>query len=343
MGLFLANGAVKNSGDFLIRDSFNSFFQKNSNLEYKKILYSELINTNLCNETIIFSGGPVFEFKFQHLLSAAPHKNCRYIFFGAGSYLFNYSTKFSSLPFSGKKENISVRDEITKKIFNLDTAFVTGCAASYLRESMDKVVVKNNKIAISAPQRYDYFPYTYDLINKIISLGYDVDILFNRGWDKSEYTSGLTQRKTNIFVNFLQNKGFNVIDASGEHGMKKYDTYKCHIGFRLHSHYYFLQNNLPSKLLVEDSRGLGSNLLFNDTVIWPYNHELNLSFLNKYPNKITAAIFRGIDKFNIRKTLNKSDAFDIEKFLNNPCLHKERQLELEHNGKLFLSSRLNGL
>ncbi|CAH6889927.1 conserved hypothetical protein [Vibrio chagasii] len=342
MSIIVANGAVKNSGDFLIRDSFLDFFDKNITANYESILYQKLVDTELENKTIVFSGGPVFEHKFQNALSRAAHHNCNYVFFGAGSYLFNYSKSFSKLNTPVKSKHLAVRDYLTKDIFELDKAVVTGCSASYKRDSMN-YQESNGKVAISAPQRYDYFPYTLSLIDYFISQGYSISVLFNRGWDRSEYTSGLTQIKTEKFVKKLMEMNIEVIDASGKHGMAKYDGYAMHIGFRLHSHYYFLQNGLPSKLLVEDSRGLGSNLLLGDDVIWPYASDINMSKINTLPSKLSAIIFRTVDSFNIRKVLTRQDTQSIDQFLTEPKSFIEKQNEIELAGCDFLQEALNGL
>lgn len=336
MTVLIANGAVKNSGDFLIKDSFLDFFNKNCDIDSGSILYSDLINQTLDNKTIIFSGGPIFEHKFQNNLKKAPHTNCNYIFFGAGSYLFNYSNSFTKMNPPVKLNKLAVRDQLTKDIFKLDNAAVTGCSASYLRNSMSIKSI-NKKIAISAPQRYDYFNYTEDLIKYLLSLGMDVSIFFNRGWDVSKYTSGLTQTKTKKFVEHLKNNfNINIIDSSGPMGMAEYDGYAMHIGFRLHSHYYFLQNSLPSKLLVEDSRGVGSNQLFGDDIIWPVNKELNVSYFNQVNPKVSAAIFRTIDALNVRSYLCKEEKNIISDFLNKPKVFTEKQMELESKGSVFL-------
>ncbi|MCK3484813.1 polysaccharide pyruvyl transferase family protein [Escherichia coli] len=342
MNIIIANGAVKNSGDFLIRDSFVSFFNKNATINYQSMLYQDLVNAELENTNIIFCGGPVFEGKFQKALYKSPHKNCRYIFFGAGSYLFNYSEEFTKMRNPLKLEHLAVRDNLTKKVFGLADATVTGCSASYKRSSM-KILRTNRKIAISAPQRYDYFPYTSSLIKHLQSQGYRVSVFFNRGWDKSIYTSGLTQMQTAKFVNKLINDGIDIVDASGHDGMASYDGYDMHIGFRLHSHYYFLQNGVPSKLLVEDSRGLGANQLFDEEIIWPYKFDINISKANAFNSKISASIFRALDSINIRHKLNKKDIICIDNFLNKPKDFSEKQEELESVGCNFIGKILNGL
>lgn len=342
MGIIIANGAVKNSGDFLIRDSFLCFLDKSFNINYQAMLYQDLVNYELENKTIIFCGGPIFESKFQKALHMSPHYNCKYVFFGAGSYMFNYSPRFKKMRNSLQLEHIAVRDNLTKDIFDLANAVVTGCSASYKRSSM-KSLRTNRKIAISAPQRYDYFPYTSSLIKYLRNQGYNISVFFNRGWDKSLYTSGLTQMQTAKFVKKLIGFGVDVIDSSDQDGMVSYDGYDMHIGFRLHSHYYFLQNGVPSKLLVEDSRGLGANQLFGENIIWPYKLEIDVSKVNSFSPKFAASIFRTLDSINIRRELNKQDLIYIDEFLNGSKDFTEKQEELESIGFDYIYNVLNSL
>lgn len=342
MKLVLANGAYQNSGDYLIRDSFERFFRKHYSSPVELIKYDEI--DQIENTKIILGGGPIFEKKFQNKLRMSISMNNRLVCFGAGSYIMNYSKEYSQLQmnFDQKFTNISTRDFLTREIFNLDVP-VTGCAASYFNNRAS-TLYSHDEVAVSVPQRFGYFSFTRSLLVTLTSMGIKPTVFFNRGWEANSHTSGLTQKLTSDFAVKLEKEGYKVVDASGANGMKKYDRYATHIGFRLHSHYYFLQRGLKSLLLEEDSRGIGSNLLFKLNSFQPAKFQFNATKLNMINPTLAAIFFRSIDALNLYSDVTKQQTKTIRHFLENDFPEdriRTLQKELEDHGKEFLERALN--
>lgn len=342
MKLMLANGAYQNSGDYLIRDSFERFFHKHFRGTIDLIKYDEI--DQIENTKIILGGGPIFEKRFQNKLQKSISLNNRLVCFGAGSYVMNYSKEYSQLPINidHKLANISTRDILTREIFNLDVP-VTGCAASYFN-SKASTLNSHDEVAVSVPQRYGYFTFTYSLLNMLVSMGIQPTVFFNRGWEANSHTSGLTQKLTSNFAKKLEKDGYKVVDASGADGMEKYDRFATHIGFRLHSHYYFLQRGLKSLLLEEDSRGRGSNLLFKLNSFQPAKFKFNVTKLNVINPTLAAICFRTMDALNLHSDVNKEHAKIIRNFLENDFPEnrvRTLQEQLEAQGSKFINETLN--
>jgi hypothetical protein len=348
MKINLYHGAYLNSGDFLIRDSFVNLVKSIGVSIDKTLKYDEIDNIQIDDGKInILCGGPVLEPKFIKKISSL---NDKFYAFGAGSYLIGHSKDLKIKSEIGAKRgifrDISFRDALSKDLYGKDADQVTGCAASYhFTDYSDKSYKEKspNIIAVSAPQRFAYFPYTLSLLSHLRHNGLEPHVLFNRGWQINERTSGITQHMTSKFVHTLQANGFVTRDSSGEYGMELYGEYRTHIGFRLHSHYYMLARKKHSMLLVEDSRGLGANNLFNLPSIFPIKFNVNDWRLNALPSKFSAAALRILDELIVKREPDRIDLNIIDDFLQKGLNFQnisETQFTLRNIGTRTLSSWL---
>jgi hypothetical protein len=338
MSLNLYHGAHLNSGDFLIKDSFKKFLGSLGVPIANEKKYSELGTRTWDGSTLdLMCGGPVLEPKFIRQIGG---KAQGLHAFGAGSYLIGHSKgagryqppqRADDVGFAG----ITFRDEISNQLYAEGRGVVTGCSASYHHPSYLSELpasLPSNRIALSAPQRFGYFSYTHDLARFLRAAGFEVDVIFNRGWEPSKHTSRLTQTMTAKFVNGLREDDFPVIDASGASGMSIYGAYQRHIGFRLHSHYYMLARHKQSILLVEDSRGLGSNQLFGLPSIFPLAMEIDTWALNTRPSKVSALFQRVADTLLVRRSLGNEDKTVISQFIKKGI---DMSLVASHQERLY--------
>jgi len=342
MTLNLYHGAHLNSGDFLIKDSFKKFLDSLGVEIARERKYSELDARNWDGRSLdVMCGGPVLEPKFIRQIGG---KARGLHAFGAGSYLIGHSLGVSDYRPQQRAEHvgftgITFRDEISNLLYAQGQGVVTGCSASYHHPSYLQDLppsLADNRIALSAPQRFGYFAYTHDLARFLRQAGMQVDVIFNRGWEPSKHTSQLTQRMTSKFVAALREDGFPTVDASGASGMSIYGAYQRHIGFRLHSHYYMLARRKQSILLVEDSRGLGSNQLFGLPSVFPLVTEIDTWQMNSHPGKLAALFQRGADMFLIRRTLGGKDKAIISNYLEKGI---DMSLVAAHQERLYKAGK----
>lgn len=338
MVLNLYHGAHLNSGDFLIKDSFKKFLDSLDIDISSERKYSELDGRKWDGRSLdVMCGGPVLEPKFINQIGG---KAQGLYAFGAGSYLIGHSLGVSGYQPKQKAAHvgfagITFRDEISNLLYANGEGVVTGCSASYHHPSYLQELPPNlpgDRIALSAPQRFGYFAYTHDLARFLRQSGLQVDVIFNRGWEPSKHTSQLTQRMTSKFVAALREDGFPTIDASGHSGMSIYGAYQRHIGFRLHSHYYMLARRKQSILLVEDSRGMGSNQLFGLPSIFPLSMEIDTWRLNSRPGKLAALFQRGADMCLVKRSLDSKDKARVSDYLTKGI---DMSLVAAHQDRLY--------
>ncbi len=88
---------------------------------------------------------------------------------------------------------------------------------------------------------------------------------FNRGIDRDDALMPVEDRRNNRGIQAAALRaGYEVVDTSYDlERIRFYDECDLHVGYRVHSHLYFLSQRRPSFLLHEDGRGRGMSSALN--------------------------------------------------------------------------------
>jgi hypothetical protein len=84
---------------------------------------------------------------------------------------------------------------------------------------------------------------------------------FHRGVGKADDHMSAAEAKNNARIDTeVRGLGFESVDVSlGNTSMDFYDSADLHVGYRVHAHIYFISKRLPSLLIHEDGRGVGTS------------------------------------------------------------------------------------
>jgi hypothetical protein len=93
-----------------------------------------------------------------------------------------------------------------------------------------------------------------------------------------------------------------------------------------------LARHKQSILLVEDSRGLGSNQLFGLPSIFPLAMEIDTWALNTRPSKVSALFQRVADTLLVRRSLGNEDKTVISQFIKKGI---DMSLVASHQERLY--------
>lgn len=194
-------------------------------------------------------------------------------FLGVGSVISPYwadkleysNETLSFLKYINKYAPIGVRDNITEKILNNTgmTASLNGCPSWYRLPDMGKQLDNNTnirQIIFSVPASGRQVVSFLSVIKKFRNEIPEVKCIvsFNRGLGKGNNTSAAEYQRNNFIYNKVRSYGCDIIDMSySTKNNNIYDESDLHIGFRVHTHIYFLSIGKPTFLLAEDSRGVG--------------------------------------------------------------------------------------
>lgn len=287
-------GAKINMGDFLITDCAKKLLSAlrpehdHFQLPAWKPLDKHLDAIN-SSAAVIILGGPGFQpsfypgvYKFTKDLSKIKvpiipmglgWKGFPGDFATLKRYRFDKTSQTALRRISSEATWIGCRDYLTLEMLRrngIENALMTGCPAWYDFESIGRIFKgpKAIKELVFTPaQRHVYRDQSVAVMKSIRELFADAKLYcsFNRGIDGDSNLIPESDRKNNRWLSAEAKKlGFNVVDTSfGLDKIEFYDNCDLHVGYRVHSHLYFLSKRRPSFLLHEDGRGRGVSSTLN--------------------------------------------------------------------------------
>ncbi len=295
MTYLILHRAIRNFGDFLIYEQaakLVGFLKSNTKLLFgrsfesleKQFTSSELSDV----DAVIIPGGPGLAKHMYPIVYPALKQVMKLrkplLFLGIGAsvnptnfHRKRITIKFTEsslelLKYAEKFAPIGVRDYISRSI--LDNIKIksqmNGCPAWYDLNYLKKNVLipsKIKKIAFSVPALPIYVNQFIDLIYSIRNLFPEAELIvsFNHGISKG--TSLEEYKRYSYIASKVKKVRAEVIDFSySTKNAYIYDECDLHIGYRVHSHIYFLSHRKPSILIAEDLRGTGCG----EALLTPY-------------------------------------------------------------------------
>jgi hypothetical protein len=341
MTYLLLKRAYDNFGDYLIFERAQKIIS-NINKDIVMIygdagrpLESQFDKNTLKNlKGVIIPGGPgVVSDMYPKIYPLSPiifSNKIPIYMLGVGSFFSNnlkkiqpitQSTKYF-LSYVNEFAPIGCRDIFTKNYleqlgFN---SVVNGCPAWYdlnfFGERIQTVKVKN--VLFSVPGSRVYFEQFIKIVEYFLRNypQYNYHISFNHGIKKEPFLT---------LKNKLAGKNVNILDMSGNtNNSFKYNDMDLHIGYRVHTHIYFLSRRKLTILLAEDSRGIGIMETLKTLGIQCWKDD---DYLLKYKLKINNKFGR-----NIFKVSNDEQVIDgLKCFLKNlnPVTYNEVFTQME--------------
>ena len=278
------HGAKKNVGDFLIKESAIALLKHYrpdreiitlphwENLDHKL----DLINKS---EAVIFMGGPGIQPdiypKVYPFVSNLDNVTVPVYLLGSGSYMFpyfekeikTYSFSDSSIRFLKKCSSISTRDLFTQQLLidnHIDNVIMSGCPAWYQPDLFGKQFKAPKEvpsILVSTPQKKIYWEQFIQVLETTVKQfpSAKITVAFNRGFEKDQHTS---QKEANRLIKYKKKiEGYPVEIVNTAYDLEKFKSFASfdlHVGYRLHSHIFFLSNRKASYIIAEDSRSFGN-------------------------------------------------------------------------------------
>lgn len=241
-------------------------------------LDEQMTSADLANlDAIIIPGGPGIRSDAYPSLYPLSNKVFKYniplYFLGAGSKFYPYQSKTEKVRFSRDSlfflnyissfAPVGVRDNVTQRVLaKVDVpAVVNGCPAWYCLSEIDcefNPLTSITSVVFSVPDGYqfclpfisllDEFKRAYPELRCIVS--------FNQG---IFFPKNSNEYEKNLFIySKAKSMGCEIIDMSGGcNNTEVYDQSTLHIGYRVHTHIYYISKGKPSFLIAEDSRGAG--------------------------------------------------------------------------------------
>lgn len=318
--------AFNNFGDYLIFEKAKSIIKNHSkNIKLIEADGSQSLDLQFNKKEfrkfdgIIIAGGPAIRknlYSGLYPLSEEVFKNNIPVFIlGAGSKKISKlykNKKFDKqttyfLKYVNKFAPIGCRDEYTMRYLQKLNfgATLNGCPAWYDLDKFKKRINKNYKIKnvlFSVPGNFSFFEQFIYVIKQFISKypKYNYYISFNHGFEN----------RFNKIKKEFQNTKIKLLDMSKNvANAQNYDKMDLNIGYRVHTHIYFLSERKPSIILAEDSRGIGvMNTLRTDSFIpgikcWN-DQECVLRYKWILNNKLKKIIFKPYNEKKIIKKLS---------------------------------------
>lgn len=287
MKILVLHGAVKNSGDFLIRD--RSLTHLRALLPHAELIprfrlapLGQLLNQI---DLAVLAGGPALDFDMVPTVhpripelrdSGIPTVALAIGLSGHGSSGRTFSDDTSeAIRWLSSFGRISVRDINSARAVDevvAGRATMTGCVAWYLdlpvtHPTNGSSQGQGHDLAFTPPANPRLHPEGLRVLRAIgraashskIVVGYHRGILPGRG---VPIRSGLLNSGAAAIARL---KGATVRDLSGPQGeFDSYDDCRIHIGYRVHAHLLFLSQGKPSILIAEDRRGRGQQVTLDD-------------------------------------------------------------------------------
>lgn len=284
MRYLVLNRARNNFGDFLIFDRGLKLIKQlkknceiviaDAGLPLDKQLTSSEINSL---DAIIIPGGPGIRpdaYPLVYPLSTEVFESEIPVYFmGAGSKIYPYDIRNERVAFPvsvlnlfkymNKFSPIGVRDNITMRVLEKAGihSVVNGCPAWYSLPHLNNNYIfpdKIRQIVFSVPAGNQFVVPFLNVVEKFRRISPEISsvISFNQGLGIN-HSSPESLKNQYIFEQTKKMK-CDICDMSGScENTLTYDESTLHIGYRVHTHIYFLSIGKPSFLIAEDSRGAG--------------------------------------------------------------------------------------
>ena len=282
----LLSGAKKNAGDFLIFNRAKALLEEHLDEDltiykrWEKLDHKlEIVNSS---KGVIICGGPGYGERFYPgiypLTNPLDKIEVPIVPFGLGwsglpldfkEFSFTESSKKAIKEIHSNIDESSVRDVLTLKILSrnkINNVVLTGCPAWYSLDSInnDFIPPENiRKIVITIPAKIKFSYQTIRLFHLIKRLFPKTQVLcsFHRGIKKDQYVRRRISYVYQLLESYAKLLGFRTIDMSySAEKLELYRDFDLHIGYRVHSHIFFMSIKKPSFLLHEDGRGKGLSL-----------------------------------------------------------------------------------
>ena len=282
MNIALLHGAIKNAGDYLIKnraiDILKYYYPECViNEFYRNESLNDKIDELNSNDIIIFAGGPGYYETFYPELAPFVDNlddiKIPIMIMGMGWYGDNTSVdtiysetfrdKMKSLlkRVSNDTNVLGCRDYYSVDILRnngFDGGLMTGCPAWYNLEKINEIKYRGKslndikKICVSDCGNVKNIASVLEVLIFLRKFFADAEISLVCHRDDVLNHSGI--------MDYLNNIGIIVKNIAGsDEGFKIYDDCDIHIGFRVHAHIYNLSERRLSILVEEDGRGAGVN------------------------------------------------------------------------------------
>lgn len=287
----LLSGAKKNAGDFLIFDRAKALLEEHLDEEFITFPRWEALDDKLDvvnkSKGIIICGGPGYGNTFYPIIYrlTSPLSKLKVPIIPMGLGYSGTPTNIEEFTFTkdsletikyihSQISNSCVRDVLTKKLLennSVKNVILSGCPAWYSLEDIDKEFVppkEVKKIVFTTPAKIKYAFQTIRAMSLIRRKFPKAEVLcsFHRGLTKDKYTKRRSSYTYQVIAAWARLLRFKVQDfAYGAEGIEVYREYDLHVGYRVHSHIYFLSIRKPTILLQEDGRGKGLSLTINSS------------------------------------------------------------------------------
>jgi polysaccharide pyruvyl transferase WcaK-like protein len=273
------HGARKNVGDFLIKERslqlIGSIRPDRTLVEFPhwQSLDNDLDLVNKSKAIIIMGSPGIQQNAYPGVYALTKNLNdikVPIVLLGVGAYMFPYnernltSFRFSkdSIKFFKKCDLISVRDDFTKRLLNIngfDNVEMLGCPAWYYKDYLFKPVSlpkEIRKIVFSVPQKKYYYTQFLTILDtvKCHFNNAQLKVVFNRGFVKDRLTTEDPDALYNCKLE-IEKRGIEIDDfAYSVDKFKTIEDFDIHIGYRLHNQIFFCSIRKPTYVVAEDCR-----------------------------------------------------------------------------------------
>lgn len=282
MKIALLHGAIKNAGDFLIKNRTITLIKRYyPTCEIHEFYRNQKLDDRLdeinVNDILIFAGGPGYFNEFYPNLAPfienltdikIPMMILGMGWFGTDTHvdtIYSYPLVGKMAEFLQRVSNdskiLGCRDYYSVNVLRnngFDGGLMTGCPAWYNLDKIDQITYTGaklsniKKICVSDCGNLNWYPQLIELLVflKKFFEGTDITLVCHR--DNAVDYLGIRSD--------LERLGIHIKNiANSDKGFEVYDECDLHIGFRVHAHIYNLSERKLSILIEEDGRGAGVN------------------------------------------------------------------------------------
>lgn len=315
-------GAKKNMGDFLIEQRSLALLKSVKGDENVELIprwevpNDETLKKLSKAKAIILAGGPFYKqnVPFENkVFQKIKDLGVPIVFMGGGSKYrvcqeFKVPTKLKSTSIDyleevQKNAPLTCRDHVTERMLRsngLSNVLMTGCPVWY---DLKKIGFEGEfpkeikKVVLSLPQDFALKNQASDLIVQTRKRFKDAEIYcsFNRGIEVDEHTPEEESLVLKQFLKVCEENSVHATDTS--YDLKKIEFYHdcdIHIGYRVHSHIYFLSQKKPSYLISEDSRGVGVSESLGTIMAPALKHFVSFNFSSHFGSNTLNRVVSGL-------------------------------------------------
>ncbi|MBN2342985.1 MAG: polysaccharide pyruvyl transferase family protein [Deltaproteobacteria bacterium] len=290
----LLTGAKINMGDYLITERCRQLLRAHLPNEEQLVLphwkpLSDHLEQVNASKAVIIMGGPGFQpgfyprvYKLHTDMNAI---KVPIVPLGLGwkgvpgdwetlnRYRFTPESKRVLERISAETRYLGCRDYMTVEALKrngINNPLMTGCPVWYRLDALGKPFERPrqlSRIVVTPAQRPVYQRQSKSLLQQIHQAFPKAEkyCSFNRGITQEHPLLGTAEKKNNQQIaDYAASLGYQVKDTSGDlKHIDFYDSCDVHVGYRVHSHLYFISSRKPSILLHEDGRGRGASEALN--------------------------------------------------------------------------------